>query len=61
MANVGWNRKGSPIGSLYCVAFHPAMYQGYDPSIVLNLPRTFTYGDDHCRFEVKEDKEEDKE
>lgn len=53
--------KGSPIGTLYCEAFHPAMYEGYDSDISLNLPRTFTYGDDHCRFEVKmEDKKEKK-
>ena len=46
-------QEGSPIGALYCEAFHPAMYAGYDPRISLNLPKTFTYGDDCCRFEVK--------
>lgn len=48
-------QNGSPIGALYCEAFHPAMYSGYDPRISLNLPKTFTYGHDCCRFEVKMD------
>ncbi len=40
----------SLIGRIYCEQFHPAMWEGYDSRLIVDLETFLAKGDDCCRF-----------
>lgn len=40
----------SLIGRIYCEQFHPAMWEGYDSRLIVDLETFLAKGDDVCRF-----------
>ena len=47
----------SLIGRIYCEQFHPAMWEGYDSRLIVDLETYLTRGDDVCRFHTVTAKE----
>ena len=40
----------SLVGRIYCESFHPAMWEGYDSRLIVDLETFVAKGDDVCRF-----------